>query len=59
MVISDANTTEVEKVYNLSTCVSLLFCLKGLLRRKNLASLVATEAQKEASMAANLIKCIR
>lgn len=37
---------------------NLLKPWKGLLRRKNLASLVATEAQKEASMAANLIKCI-
>lgn len=31
---------------------------KVLLRRKNLASLVAVEAQKEASMAANLIKSL-
>ncbi|KAL3528557.1 hypothetical protein ACH5RR_007879 [Cinchona calisaya] len=31
---------------------------KGLLRRKNLASLVAAEAQKEATTAANLAKCL-
>ncbi|KAL5698330.1 hypothetical protein ACHQM5_029383 [Ranunculus cassubicifolius] len=31
---------------------------KGVLRRRNLAASVATEAQKEASMAASLIKCI-
>lgn len=31
---------------------------KGLLRRKNLASSVAAEAQKEASTAANLVKCL-
>lgn len=32
---------------------------KGMLRRGNLASLVATEAQKEANVAANLAKCLR
>ncbi|EXC01338.1 hypothetical protein L484_005038 [Morus notabilis] len=31
---------------------------KGMLRRRNLASSVATEAQKEASRAANLVKCL-
>ncbi|PON43567.1 hypothetical protein PanWU01x14_272580 [Parasponia andersonii] len=31
---------------------------KGMLRRRNLASSVATEAQKEASRAATLVKCL-
>ncbi|XP_019055314.1 PREDICTED: uncharacterized protein LOC104609309 isoform X2 [Nelumbo nucifera] len=31
---------------------------KGMLRRRNLASLIATEAQKEASSAATLVKCL-
>ncbi|KAG8388437.1 hypothetical protein BUALT_Bualt02G0125800 [Buddleja alternifolia] len=31
---------------------------KGMLRRGNLASLVAAEAQKEANAAANLVKCL-
>ncbi|XP_062107411.1 uncharacterized protein LOC133818516 [Humulus lupulus] len=31
---------------------------KGMLRRRNLASLVATEAQKEAAKAATLVKCL-
>ncbi|XP_004305766.1 PREDICTED: uncharacterized protein LOC101315368 [Fragaria vesca subsp. vesca] len=31
---------------------------KGMLRRRNLASLVAVEAQKEASRAATLVKCL-
>lgn len=30
-----------------------------MLRRRNLASLVATEAQKEASTAATLVKCLK
>ncbi|TYI05046.1 hypothetical protein ES332_A10G060200v1 [Gossypium tomentosum] len=37
---------------------SLLKPGKGMLRRRNLASLVAAEAQSEASMAANLVKCL-
>ncbi|XVF86948.1 hypothetical protein PTKIN_Ptkin18bG0081600 [Pterospermum kingtungense] len=37
---------------------SLLKPGKGILRRRNLASLVAADAQKEASMAANLVKCL-
>ncbi|GLT56050.1 hypothetical protein SLA2020_291230 [Shorea laevis] len=37
---------------------NLLKTGKGMLRRRNLASLVAAEAQKEASMAANLVKCL-
>ncbi|KAE8722897.1 hypothetical protein F3Y22_tig00013285pilonHSYRG00004 [Hibiscus syriacus] len=37
---------------------SLLKPGKGMLRRRNLASLVAAEAQREASMAANLVKCL-
>ncbi|KAJ0075685.1 hypothetical protein Patl1_33777 [Pistacia atlantica] len=31
---------------------------KGMLRRRNLASMVAAEAQKEASTSANLVKCL-
>ncbi|KAI3864329.1 hypothetical protein MKW92_047809 [Papaver armeniacum] len=31
---------------------------KGVLRRRNLASLVAMEAQKEASLSASLVKCL-
>ncbi|KAM7483929.1 hypothetical protein LguiB_008512 [Lonicera macranthoides] len=31
---------------------------KGMLRRRNLASLVSAEAQKEATTAANLVKCL-
>ncbi|XP_022724203.1 uncharacterized protein LOC111280925 [Durio zibethinus] len=37
---------------------SLLKPGKGMLRRRNLASLIAADAQKEASMAANLVKCL-
>ncbi|KAK2970030.1 hypothetical protein RJ640_008370 [Escallonia rubra] len=37
---------------------SLLKTGKGMLRRTNLASLVAAEAQKEAAAAANLVKCL-
>ncbi|TYI59760.1 hypothetical protein E1A91_D10G060000v1 [Gossypium mustelinum] len=37
---------------------SLLKPGKGMLRRRNLASLVAADAQREASMAANLVKCL-
>ncbi|XP_050379814.1 uncharacterized protein LOC126797191 [Argentina anserina] len=37
---------------------NLLNPAKGMLRRRNLASLVAAEAQKEASRAANLVKCL-
>ncbi|KAE8675300.1 proteasome subunit alpha type-6 isoform 1 [Hibiscus syriacus] len=37
---------------------SLLKSGKEILRRRNLASLVAAEAQREASMAANLVKCL-
>lgn len=37
---------------------SLLKPGKGMLRRRNLASLVAADAQREASMATNLVKCL-
>ncbi|XVE88582.1 hypothetical protein DITRI_Ditri19aG0080900 [Diplodiscus trichospermus] len=37
---------------------SLLKPGKGMLRRRNLASLIAADAQREASMAANLVKCL-
>ncbi|KAF4391427.1 hypothetical protein G4B88_005498 [Cannabis sativa] len=37
---------------------NLLKTGKGMLRRRNLASLVATEAQKEATKAATLVKCL-
>ncbi|KAE8667162.1 Multidrug/pheromone exporter, MDR family, ABC transporter family [Hibiscus syriacus] len=37
---------------------SLLKPGKGMLRRRNLTSLVAAESQREASMAANLVKCL-
>ena len=44
----------------LSVLLSYLLLLfhKGMLRRRNLASLIAAEAQKEASTAAVLVKCL-
>ena len=35
------------------------YFLKGMLRRKNIASMVAIEAQKEATAAASMVKCLR
>ncbi|CAI9114469.1 OLC1v1015198C1 [Oldenlandia corymbosa var. corymbosa] len=37
---------------------NLLKIGKGLIKRRNLATLVAAEAQKEASAAANIVKCL-
>ena len=46
------------KLLNILLSSSLLLFHKGMLRRRNLASLIAAEAQKEASTAAVLVKCL-
>lgn len=47
-----------EKISWMSLPANLLKPGKGMLRRRNLASLIAAEAQKEASTAAVLVKCL-
>ncbi|KAI4355398.1 hypothetical protein L6164_004177 [Bauhinia variegata] len=55
---SKEKTNSAEAVPWSSLPANLLKSGKGVMRRKHLASLVAIEAQKEASAAATLVKCM-
>ncbi|KAJ7003300.1 hypothetical protein NC653_008514 [Populus alba x Populus x berolinensis] len=53
-----SNLMKPGKHHNAALFSHCLLCSKGMLRRRYLATLVAAEAQKEASTAASLIKCL-